>query len=196
MKKNNKAKSNNKRRDGRLSVVPTQNQRVPKKKSEYCDDKNKMHEVAGMPGRKGYVEQLKTNGLYIQVCSIVRRYRTENPDSSAMDVYKMLYEHFNGFIFDKDPKDMYGSNFMKTIQQDKGLCNAFYCRKDELKEIARQRVYDVITKEDIDDAVALKAYDVIMKYEQDDKEVDTSSLDMSVTLEFGQKSGEDEICKL
>ena len=192
MRKNKKAN----RRDARLSVVPTSSQRVQKKKSQFADDKEKMHEVASMVGRKGYVEQCKAAGIFIQVCALVRKYRTENQDSSAMDVYKMLHEHYKGFIFDKDPKDMYGSNFMKTIQQEPALCNAFYCNKDELKEIARQRVYEVITKEIIDDSVALKAYDVIMKYEQDDKETEADNFDMNVTLNFGKRSGDDEICIL
>lgn len=192
MKKKNRVN----KRDARLSVVPTSNQRVQKKKSQYSDDKEKMHEVASMAGRKGYAEQCKTNGIFIQTCALIRKYRTDNPNSSALDVYTMLHEHYNGFIFDKDPKAMYGSNFMKIIQAEPAWCQAFYCNKDTLKEIARQRVFEVITKEAIDDTVALKAYDVIMKYENDDKEVDASSLDMSVTLNFGDMSGDEEICTL
>lgn len=192
MNKKNRAN----KRDARYSVVPTQGQRKQKKKSLYSDDKTKMHEVAHMKGRKGYAEQCKTAGIFYQVCALIRKYRTDNPDTSALDVYTMLHEHYNGFIFDKDPKQIWGSNFMKTIQEEPAWCQAFYCNKDTLKEIARQRVYEVITKEDIDDAVALKAYDVIMKYEQDDKEGVGEAVDMNVTLNFGEKSGDDEICTL
>ena len=173
-----KSKSN--KRNARLTVAPSPANQKQCIKSEMSDDKEKLLQVASMPGRKGYAEKCKTSGIFIRVCAHIRKFRTENPDSSFMDLYKELHSAYP-FVFDKDPKDMYGNNFQKVIEAEPKWCNAYYCNKTQLIELARQRVYEVLEKDEIEDAIAIRAFDTVMKYEiaESNAEVDDDSNDIT-----------------
>lgn len=157
-----KSKSN--KRNARLTVAPSPANQKQCIKSEMSDDKEKLLQVASMPGRKGYAEKCKTSGIFVRVCAHIRKFRTDNPDSSFMDLYKELHSAYP-FVFEKDPKDMYGNNFQKVIEAEPKWCNAYYCNKTQLIELARQRVYEVLEKDEIEDAIAIRAFDTVMKYE-------------------------------
>ena len=61
-------------------------------------------------------------------------------------------------------EQMHWGNFKKKIEQDVGWTNAYYCCQTQLIDLAKDRLYEVLSKEDIDDSTVISAYDKVMKY--------------------------------
>lgn len=170
MSKRNRRKRS---RDGRLAVQPNQlNQSVVLKKADMLDDKETMFDVAHMAGRKSYVQKAKEQGLYYLIKAQIRKYRIENRDSSYADLYKYIQPLFPTVF---DDEDMNAGNFKKKIEQDVGWSNAFYCCQAELIDLANDRMYELLSKDNIEDNVILSAYDKVMKYKYADKQLNNNN---------------------
>ena len=178
-------KTTRKKRNARLTVVPSPANQKQCMKSALIDNNDTQTDVSSLPGRKGYAEKCKQAGIFVRVSAHIRDFRTKNPDTSFMDLYKELHSAYS-FIFDKDPNDMYGNNFQKVIEAEPAWCNAYYTNRVQLVELARQRVCEVLEKDSIDDATAIRAYDTVMKYEV----ADNSFSDEDNEITFGFFSGE------
>ena len=168
-----------KNRDGRLAVQPnTLNQSVVLKKADMLDDKEEMFNVPHTVGRKSYVQKAKEQGLYFLIKAQIRKYRIANKDSSYADLYKYIQPMFPTVF---DDEDMNAGNFKKKIEQDEGWSNAFYCCQTGLIDLAKDRIYELLSKDGLDDDKVLSAYDKVMKYalaekqilEQDDTDAET-----------------------
>lgn len=180
-----------KNRDGRLAVQPnTLNQSVVLKKADMLDDKEEMFNVPHTVGRKSYVQKAKEQGLYFLIKAQIRKYRIANKDSSYADLYKYIQPMFPTVF---DDEDMNAGNFKKKIEQDEGWSNAFYCCQTELIDLANDRMYELLSKDDLDDDKVLSAYDKINKYNSIESEKDRLELE---TLRMKNKLIEAQIEKL
>lgn len=181
MSRRNKKKG----RDARLAVQPNQlNKSVVLKKADMLDDKEDMFNVPHTAGRKSYVQKAKEQGLYFLIKAQIRKYRVKHKDSSCADLYKYIQPLFPTVF---DDEDMNAGNFKKKIEQDVGWCNAFYCCQVELLDLARDRMYDVLTKDSIDDETIIKAYDKVMKYSIAEKQLEQTQVDDNeVVVEYGE----------
>lgn len=159
-----------KNRDGRLAVQPnTLNQSVVLKKADMLDDKEEMFNVPHTVGRKSYVQKAKEQGLYFLIKAQIRKYRIANKDSSYADLYKYIQPMFPTVF---DDEDMNAGNFKKKIEQDEGWSNAFYCCQTELIDLAKDRMYDILSSEKTDDKTIVTAYDKVMKYDLANKQLE------------------------
>ena len=180
-----------KNRDGRLAVQPnTLNQSVVLKKADMLDDKETMFDVPHTAGRKSYVQKAKEQGLYFLIKAQIRKFRIENKDSSAADLYAYIQPLFPTVF---DDKDMNAGNFKKKIEQDAGWCNAFYCCQSELIDLANDRMYELLSKDNLDDDKVISAYGKVMQYSKDESEKDKIELE---TLRMKNKLIEAQIDKL
>lgn len=177
-----------KNRDGRLAVQPnTLNQSVVLKKADMLDDKETMFDVPHTAGRKSYVQKAKEQGLYYLIKAQIRKFRIENKDSSAADLYAYIQPLFTTVF---DDEDMNAGNFKKKIEQDAGWCNAFYCCQSELIDLANDRMYELLSKDSLEDKDIINAYDKVMKYALADKELNSSNEDEEETIIFGFRGDE------
>ncbi len=180
-----------KNRDGRLAVQPnTLNQSVVLKKADMLDDKEEMFNVPHTVGRKSYVQKAKEQGLYFLIKAQIRKYRIANKDSSYADLYKYIQPMFPTVF---DDEDMNAGNFKKKIEQDEGWSNAFYCCQTELIDLANDRMYELLSKDSLDDDKVLSAYDKVNKYNNKESEKDRLELE---TLRMKNKLIEAQIEKL
>lgn len=180
-----------KNRDGRLAVQPnTLNKSVVLKKADMLDDKEEMFNVPHTVGRKSYVQKAKEQGLYFLIKAQIRKFRVANKDSSYADLYKYIQPMFPTVF---DDEDMNAGNFKKKIEQDEGWSNAFYCCQTELIDLAKDRMYEVLSKDGLDDDKVLSAYDKVMKYNGTESEKDKLELE---TLRMKNKLIEAQIEKL
>ena len=83
-----------------------------------------------------------------------------------------------------DDKDMNAGNFKKKIEQDEGWSNAFYCCQTELIDLAKDRMYEVLSKDGLDDDKVLSAYDKVMKYALAEKQLRTDDEDETIVFGF------------
>ena len=170
-----------KNRDGRLAVQPnTLNQSVVLKKADMLDDKETMFDVPHTAGRKSYVQKAKEQGLYFLIKAQIRKFRIENKDSSAADLYAYIQPLFPTVF---DDKDMNAGNFKKKIEQDAGWCNAFYCCQSELIDLANDRMYELLSKDDVADKDIINAYDKIKKYALAEKQLNSTINNDNTDLE-------------
>ena len=170
-----------KNRDGRLAVQPnTLNKSVVLKKADMLDDKEKMFDVPHTAGRKSYVQKAKEQGLYFLIKAQIRKFRIENKDSSAADLYAYIQPLFPTVF---DDKDMNAGNFKKKIEQDAGWCNAFYCCQSELIDLANDRMYELLSKDDVADKDIINAYDKIKKYALAEKQLNSTINNDNTDLE-------------
>lgn len=177
-----------KNRDGRLAVQPnTLNQSVVLKKADMLDDKEEMFNVPHTVGRKSYVQKAKEQGLYFLIKAQIRKYRIANKDSSYADLYKYIQPMFPTVF---DDEDMNAGNFKKKIEQDEGWTNAFYCCQTELIDLANDRMYELLSKDNLDDDKVLSAYDKVMKYALAQKEMLGQSDADDETVVFGFRGDE------
>ena len=177
-----------KNRDGRLAVQPnTLNQSVVLKKADMLDDKEEMFNVPHTVGRKSYVQKAKEQGLYFLIKAQIRKYRIANKDSSYADLYKYIQPMFPTVF---DDEDMNAGNFKKKIEQDEGWSNAFYCCQTELIDLANDRMYELLSKDGLDDDKVLSAYDKVMKYALAQKEILEQDDTDAETIVFGFRGDE------
>ena len=171
-----------KNRDGRLAVQPnTLNQSVVLKKADMLDDKEEMFNVPHTVGRKSYVQKAKEQGLYFLIKAQIRKYRIANKDSSYADLYTYIQPMFPTVF---DDEDMNAGNFKKKIEQDEGWSNAFYCCQTELIDLAKDRMYELLSKDGLDDDKVLSAYDKVMKYALAEKQLSTDDEDETIVFGF------------
>lgn len=170
-----------KNRDGRLAVQPnTLNKSVVLKKADMLDDKETMFDVPHTAGRKSYVQKAKEQGLYFLIKAQIRKFRIENKDSSAADLYAYIQPMFPTVF---DDEDMNAGNFKKKIEQDEGWCNAYYCCQSELIDLANDRMYELLSKDDVADKDIINAYDKIKKYELAEKQLNSTINNDNTDLE-------------
>ena len=170
-----------KNRDGRLAVQPnTLNKSVVLKKADMLDDKETMFDVPHTAGRKSYVQKAKEQGLYFLIKAQIRKFRIENKDSSAADLYAYIQPLFPTVF---DDKDMNAGNFKKKIEQDAGWCNAFYCCQSELIDLANDRMYELLSKDDVADKDIINAYDKVKKYALAEKQLNSTINNDNTDLE-------------
>ena len=170
-----------KNRDGRLAVQPnTLNKSVVLKKADMLDDKETMFDVPHTAGRKSYVQKAKEQGLYFLIKAQIRKFRIENKDSSAADLYAYIQPLFPTVF---DDKDMNAGNFKKKIEQDAGWCNAYYCCQSELIDLANDRMYELLSKDDVADKDIINAYDKVKKYALAEKQLNSTINNDNTDLE-------------
>ena len=170
-----------KNRDGRLAVQPnTLNKSVVLKKADMLDDKETMFNVPHTAGRKSYVQKAKEQGLYFLIKAQIRKFRIENKDSSAADLYAYIQPLFPTVF---DDKDMNAGNFKKKIEQDAGWCNAYYCCQSELIDLANDRMYELLSKDDVADKDIINAYDKVKKYALAEKQLNSTINNDNTDLE-------------
>lgn len=162
------------KRDARLSVMPNPNYQKQAKKSEMLDNVDTIEEVAHTSGNKGFAQRCKEQGIMLRVCAYIRKFRVENPDTSASDLYKELHRCFPQ-VFVKDPEEMYGSNFMKVIQAEPDWNSAFFSQHTDLKSLAEYRVFKILEDEKSSEVTVMKAYDKVMRYETLAKQLEMES---------------------
>ena len=187
MSRRNKKKN----RDGRLAVQPnTLNQSVVLKKADMLDDKEEMFNVPHTVGRKSYVQKAKEQGLYFLIKAQIRKYRIANKDSSYADLYKYIQPMFPTVF---DDEDMNAGNFKKKIEQDEGWSNAFYCCQTELIDLAKDRMYELLSKDGLDDDKVLSAYDKVMKYALAERQLNAAeNTDSEIVVEIDKSWEEGE----
>ena len=187
MSRRNKKKN----RDGRLAVQPnTLNQSVVLKKADMLDDKEEMFNVPHTVGRKSYVQKAKEQGLYFLIKAQIRKYRIANKDSSYADLYKYIQPMFPTVF---DDEDMNAGNFKKKIEQDEGWSNAFYCCQTELIDLAKDRMYELLSKDSLDDDKVLSAYDKVMKYALAERQLNAAeNTDSEIVVEIDKSWEEGE----
>ena len=180
-----------KNRDGRLAVQPnTLNQSVVLKKADMLDDKEEMFNVPHTVGRKSYVQKAKEQGLYFLIKAQIRKYRIANKDSSYSDLYKYIQPMFPTVF---DDEDMNAGNFKKKIEQDEGWSNAFYCCQTELIDLAKDRMYELLSKDGLDDDKVLSAYDKVMKYALAERQLNAAeNTDSEIVVEIDKSWEEGE----
>ena len=170
-----------KNRDGRLAVQPnTLNKSVVLKKADMLDDKETMFDVPHTAGRKSYVQKAKEQGLYFLIKAQIRKFRIENKDSSAADLYAYIQPLFPTVF---DDEDMNAGNFKKKIEQDEGWCNAYYCCQSELIDLANDRMYELLSKDDVADKDIINAYDKVKKYALAEKQLNSTINNDNTDLE-------------
>ena len=183
MSRKNKNKQDKYRRDARLSVVPPKSGKAKTyKKAEMLDNKDiDDSAVSHIVGRKSYGQKAREQGLYIVICSAIRKFRQENRDCTFADLNVFLQENFPSVfetIFN------YPQNLSKIISGDKGWCAAYYSSGLTLIELAEQRMYEVLEKEELDDGLKINAYDKVFKYELARKEMEADQNNTDNKLEF------------
>lgn len=184
-------KNRKKARDGRLAVQPTQfDESVVLKKVTLLKDGDKANEVQHMAGRKSYVERAIDQGLYDLIKANIRKFRTENINTSFADLYKYIQPLFPT-VFDDENMD--AGNFKKKINNDEGWRQAYFCNQTDLYDLANERMYEVLSNRELDPKVAISAYDKVMKYSNTVTEKDKLELE---TLRMKNKLIEAQIDKL
>lgn len=171
---NLKIENNLSSRSNRLAVTPCKSARKADVRASIMDDKNIDNSILkNVPGRHSYAEKAREQGLYIATCAAIRKFRVENRDSTYKEVGEYLVKMFPTIF--KPFK--YASNVSKTINSDIGWTRAYFSSGLNLVELAEQRMYEVLEKEDIDDSIKINAYDKINKYEQYKKELELNNND-------------------
>lgn len=181
-----------KTRDARLSVMPNPNNRGQAIKSEMSDSKTEIHEVSHTAGRKGYAEKCKGMGLFFQVCACIRTFRINNPDTSAKDLYKELHIKYP-MIFEAEPEDIYGSNFLKVIQAEPAFCKAYYSNGVNLVELAEYRLQLILDDENTETKDVISAYDKVKKYSLAERQLSAAAnTDSEIVVEIDKSWEEGE----
>lgn len=203
MAKRKNFKNSKYKRDARLAVTPTISgaKREPKKAAILDKVDTNLDSVANIVGRKSYGQKAREQGLYINICAGIRKFRQENRDSTFAELAIFLKDNYPT-IFDNDNIIKYPQNLSKVIAGDRGWSSAYFSSGLTLIELAEQRMYEVLEDEDIDNKDKITAYDKVMRYDLARRELekenssDVEQMDMNVTLNFGDMSGDDDICTL
>lgn len=161
---------NTKNRDQRLATSGNPNKRVNKKSEMLSKDVNDPKAIHSV-GRKGYAEKAKLTGNYLRVCMCIREYRQKNPNSSYMDMYRVLHDKFP-FIFTEAPEKTYPGNVSKFINNDVEWCNAYFTGSEDLIKMAEYRISKILADECTEDGTVIRAYDTLMKYKVQHPETD------------------------
>ena len=172
MSRKYKSKNNKYNRSGRLSVIPAPSVagKEPKKAALLNDWKSDENKVNKMVGRKSYAEKAKMQGLYLAITSRIRQFRQKGGRDCTFDqLGKMLNEEFPTVF---DHPFTYPQNLSKAIAASKEWSNAYYGGDLTLIQLAEERMYGLLQKEDLDDNIIVSAYDKVFKYEFAKKELE------------------------
>lgn len=160
------AKKNRKvHRDAKLAIAPNPNYQKQAVKSAMSDS-NDIGVVCHTPGRKGFMEKLKTRGLFYRCVADVKRYKQSNQDASFLQLYIYLQEKYPDIFDTPVNKKTTGSNFKKVIDAEPLMSSAWYGDYNSLIDLAEIRLYEVLTKDDIEPSISIRAYDTLKKYEE------------------------------
>lgn len=140
-------------------------------------------------GRDSYVVIAKKQGLYYLIKASIREFKSKNKDTGFKDLYEYLQPLFPSVFTDVN---MHPGNFKKKIEQDIGWTNAYYCSQVELTTLAKDRLYEVLSRETVEDKVIISAYDKVMKYSLAEKELIKQGHDKYSMIEFGFQPNDDE----
>lgn len=133
---------------------------VRAKKFENGEDMSKVK------GKKSYSEKIRESGQLIQLCAMITNYRASHPDCSSMDVYRDIMFKYFPYIYAIPPDKMYASNVKKMIDSDKELREAYYTLRGlDLRTLADYQMKRVLSKDNLDENIAISAYDKINKYD-------------------------------
>lgn len=195
MKKGKYIKDLRYRRDIRLATAPAPSgiQRSPKRSQMLDIDGNNLDMFKNKTGNKSYSHKAKEQGLYISICTSIRKFRQEKRDSTFAELAVFLRENFPT-VFSNDNIIKYPQNLSKVIAGEKGWSSAYFSSGLTLLELAEQRMYEVLENQDINDKEKMIAYDRVMKYDLARKELereieskeDSSNDDMKIIFGFNK----------
>lgn len=195
MAKRKNFKNSKYKRDARLAVIPTISgaKREPKKAAILDKVDTNLDSVANIVGRKSYGQKAREQGLYINICAGIRKFRQENRDSTFAELAIFLKDNYPT-IFDNDNIIKYPQNLSKVIAGDRGWSSAYFSSGLTLIELAEQRMYEVLEKEEIEDNIKISAFDKVTKWEQAKKALETeaNSDDNRVELNVNISVGDDD----
>lgn len=140
------------------------------KKAEAVNNGMDINDKSLEAGRDGYAFKAQQSGDYRKIGAVIKKYRSQYPDSSFLDVYEVLHSRFP-WIFEKERKDVYSGNVAKFIKNDRLWRNCYFANKDELVTLAEVRITEILEKDNIDDKTVISAYDKLKKYELLEKEL-------------------------
>lgn len=158
-------KNNRNKRAGTLAVTPCPSvAKQGPKKSLLLDDKNIDTDVVNhICGAKSFSQKAKEQGLYIAICAGIRKFRQDNRDSTFKQLRVYLVENFPT-VFENISE--HESNVSKMIAGDRGFSQAYFSSGLTLLELAEQRMYEVLEKEELEDNIKINAFDKVTKWEQ------------------------------
>lgn len=156
-------------RNAHLAVAPNPSTKQTKR-SAAVDKAGDIEGGAHSVGRLSYALKCKNQGVFIQVCVEIRKYRTDNPDSTFLQLWANVLHKNWPFIFEKDVKDMYAGNVQRMIDAEPEWAKAYYSPAGDLIGMAKYRIERILERDDVEDGTVIKAYDTLMKYDMQGNE--------------------------
>lgn len=176
-------KDNRNKRAGTLAVTPCPSAaKKEPKKSLMLDDKNIDVDVVNhIRGAKSFSQKAKEQGLYIAICTGIRKFRQANRDSTFKQLRVYLVDTFPSVFMTLSEHE---SNVSKMIAGDRGWSQAYFSSGLTLIELAEQRMYEVLEKEELEDNIKISAFDKVTKWEQARKEMETEQINSDNKIEL------------